>query len=383
MKKVRLLHIQVLPIMSGVQKAMLEILKRLDRNTYDITVLCNSEGDLTRAVDLSNFNFIVLPELKRKIHPVDDLISFIKLIKLIKKNKFDIVHSHSSKPGFIGRLAAKAAGIKCIVHTVQGFAFHERSSKLTIYVVSLLEKLAGLAGDKVIFVNNKDRIVASQMNLIPKYKMTTIYNGIDLSSFINECPQKITKDLIGFEKKGAIVGMTARLWKQKAPQDFISSIPFIIQELPYTMFMVIGDGPLQYELEKLSEELTIRKNVIFLGWRNDVKDLLKLLDVFVLPSLWEGLPLSILEAMACSKPVVASNIKGNNELVVHGETGFLVPPENPQKIGERVLELLKNKTLAKAMGQKGYQRVKEKFDIRKTVYLTNLVYETLLNNNNN
>jgi len=178
-----------------------------------------------------------------------------------------------------------------------------------------------------------------------------------------------------------MVGMVARLWEQKAPQDYIAAIPKVIDEIPDAKFLVIGDGPLETELKKMSDKLGVGENVLFLGWRQDIKDLLKIIDVVVLPSLWEGLPVSILEAMALSKPIVATNIKGNNELVVHGETGYLVEPGNPQEISSYVLKLLTDQSLAKKMGRLGYTRVKEKFALNKIVQQTSLLYENLLNSN--
>jgi len=378
MRKSRIIHLQVLPILSGVQKSMLDIISRLDPNKYDITVLCQTEGDLTQALKQKNIRFITLPELKREINPYYDLLAFLKLYKLLKHGKYDLVHTHSSKPGIIGRLAAKAAGIKCIVHTVQGFAFHEHSSNMQIFLVGLLEKLAGMASHKVIFVNSKDRDVASKMKLVANHKMVTIHNGVDL----NQCNSANgVKNGNGIKKNGAMVGMVARLWEQKAPQDYIASIPKVVAKIPDAKFLVIGDGPLETELKKMSAKLGIEKNVQFLGWRQDINDLLKVIDVVVLPSLWEGLPVAILEAMALSKPIVATNIKGNNELVVHGETGYLVKPGNPEEISSYVLKLLNDQPLAKKMGRLGYSRVKEKFALNKIVEQTSSLYENLLNSN--
>ena len=376
MGKSRIIHIQVLPILSGVQKSMLDIISRLEPDQYDITVLCQAEGELTRALRQKKIGFITLPELKREINPYYDSLAFLKLYKLLKRGKYDLVHTHSSKPGIIGRLAAKAAGIKCIVHTVQGFAFHQHSSKVQVFLVGLLEKLAGMASHKVIFVNSKDRDVASKMKLVPNHKMVIIHNGVDLNQFNSG---NGVKNGNGIRTNGAMVGMVARLWEQKAPQDYIAAIPKVVDKIPDAKFLVIGDGPLEQELKEMSDKLGIKENVQFLGWRQDINDLLKVIDVVVLPSLWEGLPVSILEAMALSKPVVATNIKGNNELVVHGQTGYLVKPGNPEEISAYVLKLLNDQPLAQKMGRLGHSRVKEKFALKKIVEQTSSLYENLLN----
>ncbi len=378
-KKVKVIHLQVLPILSGVQKSMYDILIRLDRKRYDLTVLCQSEGKLTDELKRQNIKYITVPELKREINPFFDFYAFIKIYNLFRKENYDIVHTHSSKPGIIGRLAAKLAGIKVIIHTVHGFAFHESSPKLSILIYGLFEKLVGYATDIVIFVNNKDRLTALNMKLLPAKKTITIFNGVDLTIYNNNNGSIKAKHLIGIEKNGhPFIGMVTRLWEQKAPEDFIKAIPFIIKDIPNAKFLVIGDGPLRKKLERTCKVLSIQQNVLFLGWRKDVKDLLKIIDVFVLPSLWEGLPVSILEAMANAKPVIASNIKGNNELVIHGETGLLVPIQSPQKIGESVLQLLKDSSLLNKMGQNGYQIVKKKYEINKIALQINSEYQRIL-----
>ncbi|MBN2013006.1 glycosyltransferase family 4 protein [candidate division KSB1 bacterium] len=377
MPKHKIAHIQVLPIMSGVQKAMVDILTRLDPDIYEIHVICHAEGALTETLKKYNIRCIVINELRREIHPIFDLLAVLKLYRLFKKEQYNLVHTHSSKPGIVGRLAAKLAGVRCIVHTVQGFAFHEQSSKLTRFIVGCLEKCAGFLSDRVIFVNDKDRHVAEQMKLMPKEKMVTIYNGIDVNHTRSELNIGLEK-LIGIKKNGALVGMVSRLWKQKAPHDFIRAIPYVTSELPAAKFLMIGDGPLKDELIELSETLGVSDAVQFLGWREDVFELINQLDVMVLTSLWEGLPLTILEGMALAKPVVATDIKGNNELVIHGETGFLAPPGDYQKIGEYSLKLLDDKELARRMGEAGRQRVSDKFSIEKTIKSINTVYGNLL-----
>lgn len=381
MKKIRIVHIQVLPLFSGVQKAMYDILVRLDRNQYEISVICQCEGELTQLLKKCKIEYILVPELKRSINIFFDIRAFLKLYNIFKKGKYDIVHTHSSKPGFLGRLAAKQACVKGIIHTVQGFAFHSQSSKLTKFIVGALEKIAGYAADKVVFVNDNDRISAKNMKLISAHKMLTIYNGIELNYGRNNGNGR-EKELQYKKEAKSYVGMVARLWKQKAPHDYIHSIFYVLQKKTNTKFLVIGDGPLEKELKELCTNLGISKNVDFLGWRKDVPDLLKKLDVFVLPSLWEGLPVSILEAMALGKPVVATDIKGNNELVVHGKTGFLVPPHRPDKIAESIISLLDDEKMATEMGEKGYLRLKEKFDINTTVKQINLEYKKLLNEDN-
>jgi len=373
----KIVHIQVLPILSGVQRAMLDLLIRLDPADYDISVICSGQGALTETLTEHSIRWIALPELARSINPYYDVIAFLKLYKLLKRHKFDLVHTHSSKPGVIGRLAARAAGVKAIVHTVQGFAFHENSTRLKKLFIGIIERIAGLACHMVVFVNDKDLADANELKIVPAGKTIKICNGVDVNAFCHGSngANNSENNKIASEK---YVGMIARLWEQKAPEYFIAAIPEILKEVPDAKFLVIGDGPLKSDLLQLSKKLQVDKSVRFLGWRQDVPSLLKRMDVYVLPSLWEGLPISILEAMCAGKPVVATNIKGNNELVMDGDTGFLVEPKNAAQISAAVVKLLKNRKLAEKMGQSGRKRVESHFDIKETVRQTENLYLRLL-----
>ena len=381
MKKIKIVHIQVLPILSGVQKAMLDVLSRLDPDSYDFFVICNSEGKLTQELSKQKIPYIILPELRREINPYFDLLAFVKLFRLFKQEKYDVVHTHSSKPGILGRFAAKAAGIKHIVHTVQGFAFHEHSAKWHLLFFGFLEKLAGYATEKVIFVNQKDKKLALRLKLISREKIVLIRNGVDISYFENKNGKFDKSTLPDVGAQDRLVCMVARLWEQKAPEYFVKAVPLILDKFPRTKFLVIGDGPLKAALLKLTKSLQVDRSVRFLGWRSDVNQILRVIDVFVLPSLWEGLPLSILEAMAASKPVVASDIKGNNELVEHGETGFLFPPRNHQQMSDYVAKLLGDPGLAQMMGFNGYKRVKQRYDINKIAEKIDYLYKSFFSDN--
>ena len=381
MHKIKIIHIQILPVLSGVQKAMLDILIRLNPDIYDPFVICNSEGELTKELRKQEISYLIIPELRREINPYFDLRAFVKLFRLFKREKYDIVHTHSSKPGILGRFAAKAAGIKHIVHTVQGFAFHEHSARWHLLFFGFLEKLAGYATDKVIFVNQKDKKLALRLKLIAPEKIVLIRNGVDLSCFENKNGKFDKSTLPGVGAQDRLVCMVARLWKQKAPEYFIKAVPLILDKFPRTKFLVIGDGPLKDALLALTKSLQVDRSVQFLGWRSDVNQILRVIDVFVLPSLWEGLPLSILEAMAASKPVVASDIKGNNELVEHGETGFLFPPRNHQQISDYVSKLLRDPGLAQTMGYNGYKRVKQTYDINIIAKKIDYLYKSFLSDN--
>ncbi len=378
LKRYKIIHIQVLPIMSGVQKAMYDILIRLDRHKYDITVLCQSEGELTEALKQQNIRCLFLNALKREINPYFDLIALYKLYRIFRKEKYDLVHTHSSKSGFLGRLAAKIAGVPGIIHTVQGFSFHQFSAPKSIYFFTSLERITGLISNKIIIVNNDDFEYAIKNKIASQTKLVKIYNGIDIDEHHLNINKGRKRSEFNIPTDCNVVGFIGRLWEQKAPQDFISAVPIVLENISNVVFLIIGDGHLRSSLETLAQKLHIQDHIQFLGWRNDVPEILKILDVFVQTSLWEGLSLSILEAMAAGKPIIATNIKGNNELVVDGITGFLVLPRNPEMVGYYITRLLQDKRLVKKMGRLGRKRVEEKFDIKLHVELIKNIYHQIL-----
>ncbi|MBC8235033.1 glycosyltransferase family 4 protein, partial [bacterium] len=305
MKKTSIVHIQLLPILSGVQKSMIDFITRLDRDKYDITVICQCQGQLVDVLRKHQIKVLFIPELRRQINPYYDLIAFIKLYRLFKTQKYDVVHTHSSKPGFLGRLAAKTAKTKAIVHTVQGFAFHEFSSRISTVVFTFLEKIAALVSDIIISVNEYDRRIAIERRIVKRDKIITIPNGICLEEFTINIDVEDKKRQLGIAPNKKVVGMVARLWAQKAPQVFIKAAAYVLERRKDVVFLLVGDGELKSELELLVGELGIEKDVLFTGWRTDVPQILEILDIFLLTSLWEGLPITILEAMVKRKPVVA------------------------------------------------------------------------------
>lgn len=375
MRRIKLVHIQLLPIMSGVQKIMVDFLTRLDKDAFDIRVICCGEGELTRILKKNNIAVIIVPELKRQINPFLDTIAFLKLMAIFRRYKFDIVHTHSSKPGFLGRLAAKAAKVPVVVHTVHGFAFHPFSSKFDRRIFQLLEKIAGLATDQLILLNDADLQYVKTKKIVSERKICKIYNGICLDELDRKVNLQQKKNSLNLDCDDFLIGFVGRLWEQKAPHDFLLAIPSVLEKISNVTFLIVGDGHLRNSLEALAQKLRVQDRVRFLGWRNDVTEILQILDVFVQTSLWEGLSLSILEAMAAEKPVIATDIKGNNELLVDGVTGFLVPPHSPEQVADHIVKLLRDKKMAMNMGKLGRKRVEEKFDIKMHVEQIKNIYD--------
>lgn len=352
MEKIKIAHIQLLPLLSGAQNVMLSILNSLDKDKYDVYVISKPGGPLVERVLELGYNYIPLSSFKRSIS-IMDIVALIKLIRIFNKYKFDIVHTHSSKPGFIGRIAARIAGVPKIIHTVHGFPFHSYQKKIIMNFYRSMEKYAALFGDKIIFVNNSERELAIADHLIKPEKAVTIYNGIELP-------------IISKKKRGKsdnlIIGSSLRFWKQKNIIDTIEVAIRVCKKCRNIQFIFIGDGELYKIAKKMITDSGFEDRIQLPGWQKDPTEWLQKFDVFLLYSKWEGLPLSILEAMSYGLPIVASDIKGNNELV-SDVNGILVPINDIDRLTAILLSLPSETEKLKKWGTNSRKLIKEKFNL--------------------
>jgi glycosyltransferase involved in cell wall biosynthesis len=347
---------------------MLTILNSLDKDKYDIYVISKPGGPLVEKVKKLGYNYIPVPSLHRDLSFLDGL-AFINLFLIFRKHKFDIVHTHSSKTGFLGRIAARLAGISMIVHTVHGFPFHPYQSKLIFHLYKSMEKFAANFCDKIVFVNNYEREAAIADHLIQPEKAITIYNGIELPMMRLHNKEKSDK---------LIIGSCLRFWKQKNIIDTIKAAIQVCKKNENIHFIFIGDGELYKVAEKIVHDSGFKDRIHILGWQNNVTEWLQKFDVFLLYSKWEGLPLSILEAMSFGLPIVASNIKGNNELVSDAN-GILVPINDIDRLTAVLLSLPDEKERLIKMGENSRKLIKEKFDLMDFIRKYKNVYDQEFN----
>jgi glycosyltransferase involved in cell wall biosynthesis len=240
----------------------------------------------------------------------------------------------------LGRWAAKLARAKVILHTVHGWSFNDYQPQIARLFFIWLEKLAAQFTDRLIVVSDSDRQKGLDNKIGEGNKYSLIRYGIDYNEF-NTQAQNIRKEL-GIDAEDLVVGMVACLKPQKCPQDFIKLASLIKPGFPYVKFLLVGDGILRRDIESLINRFNLQARVILTGWRNDISRILSVIDIFVLTSLWEGLPIAVLEAMASGKPVVSTDTPGVEEVIVEGNSGFLVAPHDIRQMAERLAVLLKN-----------------------------------------
>lgn len=377
MYKTRLLYIITKLELGGAQKQLLTLINNLDKGKFDIFLFTARQGLLLEdALGIKALKVIKSRFLERPINPLKDFLAFIEIYLFIKKNRIQIVHTHSSKAGIIGRFAAELAKVKIILHTVHGWSFNDYQSKLKRRFYIWLEQLCANFTDRMIVVSNYDREKGLQNYIGEQDKYRLIRYGIDYTEFgIKD--NSIRKEL-GIANGDLLVGMVACFKPQKSPQDFIKLAFLVNKDLSNIKFILTGDGELRRKIERLTRKLNLQKQVFLLGWRRDIPRILSALDVCVLTSLWEGLPIAVLEAMAASLAVVVSDTGGISEIISDGETGFLVPPADLEKFSQKLILLLRDKTLRLRMGKMAKESLDYNFRIPNMVIHTQDIYNDLI-----
>lgn len=382
-RSIRLVHLQLLPLITGVQKVTLDEFQFLDRSNFEPVLICKEEGALTTAIEQLELSAHYAPGLVRRISPHRDISAVLQLYGLFKRLAPDILHTHSSKTGILGRIAGRLGGVPVVIHTVHGYAFPYASSWLVRSIYFLMEYLGGKLGDALVVLNESDRQIAMKRLHIAEEKVHLIPNGVDVRCFTRSTGgqrSEIRCENFSVSDDDVLcVGMVGRLWRQKNPACLLRAALRVLKQTDKPVqFFFIGDGELRAELEQVISNHGLQSKIHVLGWRENVAALLSGLDVFVLPSRWEGMPLAILEAMASSLPVIASDISGNRDLVSHGVDGILFDSDNDEQLARGILSLMNAAGTRAEMGANARNKVEEHYQIHDRVGRMAELYVSLL-----
>ncbi|MDO9542467.1 MAG: glycosyltransferase family 4 protein [Kiritimatiellia bacterium] len=297
---------------------------------------------------------LTIPELVRNIQPCDDLKALLKLINNYRKERPHIVHTHTSKAGILGRWAARLTGVPVIIHTPHGHVFRGYFNHWETALYVFLERLTAAITDKIITLTEQENKDYLGRHIAPASRFTTIHSGVALEKFFNSRvnPANMKKEL-GIPEDVFVVGTVGRFAPIKGHKYLIAAAQKALLAIPGMIFVFLGDGELLDELKAQAAGAGIQDNVMFLGWRPDVAGVMSTFDVFILPSLNEGMGKVLVEAMAMGKPIIASAVGGIADLVIHEENGMLVPGADAEAIAGSIERLYRDPARRKIMGEKG------------------------------
>lgn len=346
---------------------LLNQLKSLQEVGFEVVGISSAGPDVA-AVEAAGIRHIAVP-MTRNFTPAADLIALKKLYDVMRRERFTIVHTHTPKPGLLGQMAARMAGVPIIVNTLHGFYFHDHMPTFWRQFYIATEKIAARCSHAILSQNSEDIQTAIREKICRPEQIEFLGNGINVQRFdrakINEeLLVKMRSDL-GLTDADQVVGFVGRLVQEKGILDLLQAARIVLEHKPKTKFLIIG--PIDEEKPDalrptVAQDYGIAENCVFTGRRKDMPELYALMDVFVLPSYRQGFPRSPMEAAAMGVPCIATDIRGCREAVIHNNNGLLYPLGNVKALAEAILTLLRDHRLAQQLGQAGRKLALAKFD---------------------
>jgi glycosyltransferase involved in cell wall biosynthesis len=366
--------LQIVDILEGggAERVVVDLAKHIDHDKYALSVCATREPGVY-ASELEQDGIPVYC-LHRKARW--DPFGFARLLKLIHLTRPEIVHTHKVGSNTLGRAAAVLCRVPVIIS-------HEHSPADRGVVSIIVDRILAKKTKFIITCDRalRDALIARER--LDERHVVTVYNGVELGKFDNASRDfKDLRNELRFPD-GAIIGTTSRLAEVKDLPNLLEAVPFVLEKMPDTSFLIAGTGPLKDRLETIVNEKGLNSKVRFLGYRTDIPILLATFDVFVLSSMWEGFPVSALEAMAAGKPVVSTNVGGVSEVVDHGINGLLVPPHQPRELANALIKLLKDPKRAKEMGERGRNKIEKEYSIELMAAKVEGLYSLALSHDEN
>jgi glycosyltransferase involved in cell wall biosynthesis len=382
----RIAHIITRLIVGGAQEnTFLTALGQLRDYGDDVTLITGPglgpEGSLVERAKSEGIDVRILPESQRSLHPWRDWRCYRKLIAMLRELKPEIVHTHSSKAGVLGRTAATKLGIP-VVHTIHGASFHYGQSAITQRIYIAAEKWAARRCDKLISVCDAmtDQYIAA--GIAPREKFVTIYSGMEVEPFLQppRTPEEVRREL-GVADDQIVVGKIGRLFHLKGHEFLIRAAPEIVRRNPQVRFLLVGDGILRQQFEADIARLGLTDHFVFTGLVPParVPELIHAMDVVVHTSEWEGLARVLPQGLIAGKPVVSYDVDGAREVVLPGETGYLLPPQSVDELAAAICELAGDRELRDRLGQAGRERFTNQFRHQTMTAQIREVYQSVLN----
>ena len=385
LNRVRVLHLITLFSLGGATENTLLSAEGLQRLGYDVEIITGppiaSEGDMFGEAKSRGVRVKVIPMMKRSIHPLLDARSFFRILRMIHEGRYHIVHTHSSKAGLIGRIAAKLCGVPVVVHTIHGLPFHDFMSAVPRRLFILAERLGTALSGRVISVTDSIIRKCIAAGIGSPEKFVTVRSGFEMEAYLHPAadPGELRRSL-GIGPEELVVGNIGRFNALKGQTYLLDIIPRVMQQVPNVRFLLVGSGEMEEELKARVRELRVADRVVFTGRveQERIPSFIAMMDVLVHTSLREGLARVLPQALAAGKPAVSFDLDGAHEVIHDGVTGRLVTACDLDRLEHALIDLLRNPGQARAMGAAGRELVRETWTVRAMVKGVDAVYRQLL-----
>lgn len=376
---VRMLHVITRLVRGGADENTLYTVQGLDKRRYAVDLAVGAGSELAHFAIPEGVTVYLIPCLVRDPHPVKDLVALWQLAWLMRRGRYQIVHTHTAKAGFLGRVAAALARTPIIVHTVHGTTFHDHLPRAVSWFYVLLERVAAGFTDQFVVVGEdmKDLYVRAGIGRAEAYE--TIYSGMPLHEYIaagamTPSERNAVRAELGLEPDQSVVAMAARLEERKGHIYLLEAVRRLKDEHPNLRVLLLGEGTLRASLKSRCRDLGIDDIVFFLGHRSDLPRVLAAADISVLTSLWEGLPRVLVQSAAAGKPILTFDVEGAWEVVREGLTGFIVPSRDVEAFTARLDRLLRDRVLARTLGEAGRAQVNSQWSVETMVERLDRLY---------
>ena len=366
-----ILHIQKVAGIAGSENHLLTLLPQLREYGYEPTMLVLADSEDRPEPFIEKMRDRGIPTHLISLGTDIDPLLLVQLVSYLKKHSFDLIHTHLFHADLYGTIAARLAGLRKIISTKHGFN-PWRSQRL----YALLDRLAATSQQQLIVISQAIGQWLAEVEKLPANKMQVVHYAIDIDKFCS--PPQATRELLNLPKP--IVGTVTRLLHQKGVHVLLDAFAKCLEKSPQASLVIVGDGPARFQLEEQVRSLGIAANTHFLGYVAHPKlgAIARAFDIFAFPTFGEGFGLVLLEAMTLGKPVVASKVMAIPEIVLEGETGLLVPPNDSDALSQALLKLMSDPNLCQQFGIAGRQRVEREFTVERMVQKTIWVYQEVL-----
>lgn len=365
--RIRILQVLASGAVGGGTTHLASLVGGLDPERFEVHVACSDDGPLLGDLERLGIRVHRVP-MTRKIN----LLAIFRLAAIIRRERIAMVHFHGTRAGLPACLAA-CLTMRPRIYTVHGWSFHTRGSALLESLARMLEGGIARMSHRVICVGESDRSLGVRLGILGERQSRVIHNGVQPEAFRTPTEDgAAVRAELGVPDGCLVVSLFGRLTVQKGQTTFLEAATRLSAQ--DVRFLLVGDGEDREKLEQQVAALGLTDRVIFTGFRSDVPRLLSASDVVVLPSLWEGLPICLLEAMAAGRPVIASAVDGSVEVVVPGQTGLLVPPEHPEALASAIAFLLEHPQARERFGASGRERVRLRFSLSEMLRATGAIY---------